>query len=48
MEDLREQYGITSTKGPLTPMVDEERELESESNPRLDTAGTKIYQSKVG
>ena len=34
--------------GPLTPMVDKEREPESESNPRLDAAGIRLYQSKVG
>ena len=48
LEDLREQFGITSTHGPLTPMVDKEREPESESNPRLDAAGIKLFQSKVG
>ena len=48
LEDLREQFGITSTQGPLTPMVDKEREPESETNPRLDVAGTRLYQSKVG
>ena len=48
LEDLREQFGITSTQGPLTPMIDKEREPESPSNPRLDAAGTKLYQSKVG
>ena len=48
LEDLREQFGITSTMGPLTPMVDKEREPESESNPRLDAAGIRLYQSKVG
>ena len=39
MEDLREEYHITSTRGPLTPMVDKEREPESDSNPLLDAAG---------
>ena len=48
LEDLRERFGITSTQGPLTPMVDKEREPESETNPRLDVAGTRLYQSKVG
>ena len=44
LEDLREQFGITSSHGPLTPMIDKEREPESPSNPRLDTAGIKLYQ----
>ena len=48
LEDLREQFGITSTTGPLTSMVDKKREPESETNPRLDTVGIKLYQSKVG
>ena len=48
MEDLREEYNITSTSGPLTPMVDKEREPESDINPPLDAASIKIYQSKVG
>ena len=48
MEDLREDFGITSTSGPLTPMVDKEREPESDTNPPLDAAGIKLYQSKVG
>ena len=48
MEDLREEYGITSTHGPLTPMVDKPREPESDSNPPLDGAGIKLYQRKVG
>ena len=32
MEDLREEYGITCTTGPLTPMVGKPREPESEKN----------------
>ena len=48
LEDWRDQSGITSTTVPLTPMVDKERETISESNPRLDAAGTRLYQSKVG
>ena len=48
MEDVREEYGITSTHGPLTPMVDKERELESDTNLPLDAAGIKIYERKVG
>ena len=48
LEDVREEYGITSIHGPLTPMVDKEREPESDSNPPLDAAGIKLYQSKVG
>ena len=48
LEDLRAEYGITSTKGPLTPMVDKPREPESDSNPRLNAAGIQLYQSKVG
>ena len=39
---------ITSTEGPLTPMVDKPREPESDSNPLLDAAGVQLYQSKVG
>ena len=46
LEDLREQFGITNTQGPLTPMVEKERE--PESNPRQDAAGIKLFQSKVG
>ena len=42
LEDLREQFGITSTTGPLTPMVDKERKPESESNLRLDAAGARL------
>ena len=38
IEDLREDYGITSTHGPLTPMVDKPREPESDSNPLMDAA----------
>ena len=45
---MRAEYGITSTKGPLTPMVDKPREPESDTNPRLNTAGIQLYQSKVG
>ena len=48
LDDLRAEYGITSTKGPLTPMVDKPRESESETNPRLNAAGIQLYQSKVG
>ena len=48
MEDVREEYGITSTSGPLTPMVGKERELESDTNPLLDAAGIKMYERKVG
>ena len=48
LEDLRAEYGITSTKGPLTPMVDKPREPESGTIPRLNTAGIHLYQSKVG
>ena len=48
LEDLRELYNITSSQGPLTPMIDKPREQESESNPRLDAAGIKRFQSKVG
>ena len=48
MEDLREEYAITSTSGPLTPMVDKEREPESDTNPLLDANGIKLYQRKVG
>ena len=48
MEDMREEYGITSTHGPLKPMVDKEKEPESDTNPPLDAAGIKLYQSKVG
>ena len=48
LEDLREEYGITSTQCPMTPMVDKMREPESESNPALDKAGIQLYQSKVG
>ena len=47
LDDLRAGYGITSTKGPLTPMVDKPRELESATNPRLNAAGIQLYQSKV-
>ena len=47
LDDLRAEYGITSTKGPLTPMVDKPREPEPETNPRLNTAGIQLYQSKV-
>ena len=42
MEDLREEYVITSTSGPLTPMVDKEREPESDTNPLLDANGIKL------
>ena len=48
LEDIRAEYGITSTKGPLTPMVDKQREPESETNPRLNDSDTQLYQSKVG
>ena len=48
LDDLREEYGITSTVGPMTPMVDKPREPESESNPALDKADIQLYQSKVG
>ena len=48
LEDLREEFGLTSTTGPLTPMVDKPREPESADNPRLDAAGIKMYQKKVG
>ena len=48
LDDLRAEYGITSTKGPLTPMVNKPRESESDTNSRLDTAGIQLYQSKVG
>ena len=48
MEDVREEYGITSTHGPLTPMVDKERELESDTNLPLDAADIKLYERKVG
>ena len=43
LEDLRDEFGITSTTGPLTPMVDMPREPESATNPRLDAAGIKLY-----
>ena len=39
LEDFREEFELTSTTGPLTPMVDK---------PRLDAAGIKLYQKKVG
>ena len=45
LDDLRAEYGITSTKGPLTPMVDKPREPESDTNPRLNTARIQLYQS---
>ena len=48
LEDVRAEYGITPTKGPLTPMVDKPREPESVTNPRLDAVDTQPYQSKVG
>ena len=32
----------------MTPMVDKPREPESATNPRLDTAGIKLYQKMVG
>ena len=48
LDDLRAEYGITKTKGPLTPMVDKPREPESENNPWLNTAGIQLFQSKVG
>ena len=48
MEDVREEYGITSTSGPLTPMIGKERETESDTNPLLDAAGVKLYERKVG
>ena len=32
----------------MTPMIDKPREPESATNPRLDTAGIKLYQKKVG
>ena len=43
LEDLTERFGITSHTGPLNPMVYKE----SESSPRLEAAGTRLYQSKV-
>ena len=48
LENLREQFGITSTQGLLTPMLGKEREPLSESNPRLDATGIKLFQSMVG
>ena len=42
-EGLRAEYGITSTKGTLTPMADKSRESESDSNPRLNAAGIQLY-----
>ena len=50
MEDLREEYGITSNHGPLIPMMDKEREPDSDSSPppSLGAAGIKLYQRKVG
>ena len=48
LEDIRAEYGITSTKGPLTSMVDKQREPESETDPRLNDSDTQLYQSKVG
>ena len=48
LEDLREQFVLTSKQAPLTPMVNKEREPESETNPRLDASGTRLHQSKVG
>ena len=48
LDDLRAEYGITSTKGPLTPMVENPREPESATNPRLNNAGIQLHQSKVG
>ena len=33
LDDLRAEYGITSTKGSLTPMVDKPREPKSDANP---------------
>ena len=47
-EDLGEEYGIASTMGPMTPMVDMPREPELGSNPALDKAGIQLHQSKVG
>ena len=48
LDDLQAEYGITSTIGLLTPMVDKPREPESETNPRFNTAGIQLYQSKIG
>ena len=48
LEDLREDFSITSIVGPMTPMVDKPRELASDTNPPLDAAGIKMYQRKVG
>ena len=33
LDELRAEYGITSTKGPLTPTASKPREPESETNP---------------
>ena len=48
LEALLAEYGMTSTKGPLTPVVNKPRAPESKTNPRLNTAGKQYYQSKVG
>ena len=48
LEDLEVESGITSTMGPMTPMVDGLREPESDSNPAQDKAAMQLYQSKVG
>ena len=48
LKDLQEEFGLTSTRGHLKPMLDKPREPESESNPRVDAAGIKMYQRKVG
>ena len=46
LDDLRAEYGITSTEGSLTPMVDKPRQPESETNRRINTAGISYISPK--
>ena len=47
LDDLRAEYGITSTKGPLTPMVDKPRESDTviSVQSRLHAVGGYWYTS---
>ena len=44
-DELRLEYGATSTEGLLTPMVDKPREPESGFYHRLNVASTQLYQA---
>ena len=47
MEDLREEYGITSTQALMKKKTDKLREPEYESNPAPDKTGIQLDQSTV-